>query len=143
MHDIEYGYGDPLRVKVSPEFSLRLQDADYAPQNATISRIQGVMLQYFQACLQPPGSSDVLTLPSCQDAEMECGCAVIYSLVVSDAIRETQARTGKFAREGIAALEQSMAAIYYLPFQCAVSLYFRFSGQSIPNRCKAYLEEQY
>ena len=28
-----------------------------------------------------------------------------------------------------------LAGIYYLPFQAGVMLYFRFSGQSIPNRC--------
>ena len=27
-----------------------------------------------------------------------------------------------------------LAGIYYLPFQAGVMLYFRFSGQSIPNR---------
>ena len=44
-------------------------------------------------------------------------------------------RTGKMAKDGIGALRKSLAAIYYLPFQCGVNLYFRFSGQSIPNRC--------
>jgi len=29
-----------------------------------------------------------------------------------------------------------MAALYYLPFQCGMSLHFRFSGQSIPNRAE-------
>ena len=28
----------------------------------------------------------------------------------------------------------SMAGLYYLPFQAGISLFFRFSGQSIPNR---------
>lgn len=44
-------------------------------------------------------------------------------------------REGKMAKDGIGALQKSLAAIYYLPFQCGVNLYFRFSGQSIPNRC--------
>lgn len=43
-------------------------------------------------------------------------------------------RTGPLAKAGIGALKQSMAGIYYLPFQAATSLFFRFSGQSIPNR---------
>ncbi len=46
-----------------------------------------------------------------------------------------QKREGQLAKEGIGALKKSLAAIYYLPFQCGVNLYFRFSGQSIPNRC--------
>ncbi|BDA45526.1 hypothetical protein COCOBI_07-3130 [Coccomyxa sp. Obi] len=92
VHDIEYGYGDPLRCKVSPEFSIRLQDQDYAAENATISKIQDVMVDYFQK------------------------------------------REGPLAKAGIGALKKSLAAIYYLPFQCGVNLYFRFSGQSIPNR---------
>ena len=43
-------------------------------------------------------------------------------------------RTGPLAKSGLGALKQSMAGIYYLPFQAATSLFFRFSGQSIPNR---------
>jgi hypothetical protein len=43
-------------------------------------------------------------------------------------------RQGPMARDGIGALQKSLAAIYYLPFQCGVNLFFRFSGQSIPNR---------
>lgn len=45
-----------------------------------------------------------------------------------------QKREGPLAMAGIGALKKSLAAIYYLPFQCGVNLYFRFSGQSIPNR---------
>ena len=37
-------------------------------------------------------------------------------------------RKGPMARDGISALQKSLAAIYYLPFQCGVNLYFRFSG---------------
>lgn len=44
-------------------------------------------------------------------------------------------RPGPLAQSGLGALKQSMAGIVYLPFQAATSLYFRFSGQSIPNRC--------
>lgn len=44
-------------------------------------------------------------------------------------------RQGPIAKAGIGALKKSLAAIYYLPFQCGVNLFFRFSGQSIPNRC--------
>ena len=44
-------------------------------------------------------------------------------------------RPGPLAQSGLGALKQSMAGIYYLPFQAATSLFFRFSGQSIPNRC--------
>jgi hypothetical protein len=39
------------------------------------------------------------------------------------------------ARAGLSALQQSMAGIYCLPYICGIMLHFRFSGQSIPNRC--------
>lgn len=44
-------------------------------------------------------------------------------------------RQGRLAREGLGALQRSMAGIYYLPFLTGASLHFRFAGQSIPNRC--------
>lgn len=47
VHDIEYGYGDPLRCKVQPEFSLRILDDSYAKENKKISQIQSVMEGYF------------------------------------------------------------------------------------------------
>ncbi len=34
-----YGYGDPLRTKVTPEFSIRLMDESYAAENKTISKV--------------------------------------------------------------------------------------------------------
>ncbi|CAK0782642.1 hypothetical protein CVIRNUC_005841 [Coccomyxa viridis] len=99
VHDIEYGYGDPLRTKVTPEFSIRLMDESYAAENKTISKIQDVMVEYFRK------------------------------------------RNGPMAKDGISALQKSLAAIYYLPFQCGVNLYFRFSGQSIPNRSEVRHKE--
>ncbi|KAK9831583.1 hypothetical protein WJX74_001220 [Apatococcus lobatus] len=92
VHDIEYGYGDPLRTKVAPEFSLRLLDESYAADNAQIGKIQDLMVDYFKT------------------------------------------RTSDLARGGLNALRLSMAGLYYLPFQAGISLFFRFSGQSIPNR---------
>ena len=44
-------------------------------------------------------------------------------------------RPGPLAKGGLSALKQSLAGIYYVPFPCGMSLYFRASGQSIPNRC--------
>lgn len=90
--DIEYGYGECLRVKVCPQISLRILDADYLEQNKTISQIQDIMVGYFSK------------------------------------------RDSDLARNSIGALKKSHAGIYYLPFQSAMSLNFRFSGQSIPNR---------
>ena len=40
-------------------------------------------------------------------------------------------RDGPMAKDGISALQKSLAAIYYLPFQCGVNLYFRFSGMQL------------
>jgi len=91
VHDIEYGYGDPLRTKVIPDFSLRFVDDDYAAANQQIEGIKKVMVQYF-------GN-----------------------------------RNTNLSKKGLFALENSFAAIYYLPFQSGMSLHFRFSGQSIPN----------
>ena len=34
-----YGYGDPLRSKVTPEFSIRIMDESYAAENKTISKV--------------------------------------------------------------------------------------------------------
>eukprot|EP01080_Neovahlkampfia_damariscottae_P004488 gene4488-7869_t len=43
-------------------------------------------------------------------------------------------RDSKFAKNGIHALLNSHAAIYYIPFCSGMSFHFRFTGQSIPNR---------
>lgn len=43
-------------------------------------------------------------------------------------------REGPMAKNGISALKKSLAGIYYLPFQCGVNLYFRFSGRSFAWR---------
>jgi hypothetical protein len=43
-------------------------------------------------------------------------------------------RDSKFAKNGIHALNNSHAAIYYIPFCSGMSFHFRFTGQSIPNR---------
>ncbi|KAL4434437.1 hypothetical protein ABPG75_000878 [Micractinium tetrahymenae] len=43
-------------------------------------------------------------------------------------------RQGRLAREGLGALQRSLAGIHYLPFLTGASLHFRFAGQSIPNR---------
>lgn len=41
MHTLpRYGYGDPLRTKVTPEFSIRLMDESYAAENKTISKVK-------------------------------------------------------------------------------------------------------
>ena len=47
MHDIETGYGDPLRVKATPDFSIRFLDDTYDEQNKTIASIQTLMMDYF------------------------------------------------------------------------------------------------
>jgi len=92
VHDIEDGYGDPLRTKIIPDFSLRFVDDSYSKQNTTIEAIKNDMVAYFSK------------------------------------------RNSELSKSGIFALNNSFAAIYYIPFQCAMSLHFRFSGQSIPNR---------
>lgn len=93
VHDIEYGYGDPTRSKVDPEFSVRIVDDAYAESNKIINEtVKSVMVEYFKK----------------RDAEL--------------------------AKKGLNALTNSHAAIYYVVFQCGISLHFRFSGQSIPNR---------
>ena len=92
VHDIESGYGDPLRIKVIPDFSLRFVDEEFKEANQKIQQIQTVMVEWFAQ------------------------------------------RPTDLARKGLSALAASFAAIYYIPFQSGMSLHFRFSGQSIPNR---------
>lgn len=36
----EYGYGDPLRIKAIPDFSIRLVDESFAEGNTAIAAIQ-------------------------------------------------------------------------------------------------------
>ena len=43
-------------------------------------------------------------------------------------------RDTKIARDGLNALANTMAGIYFIPFKTGISLQFSFSGQSIPNR---------
>ena len=40
VHDIETGYGDPLRVKATPDMSLRFLDESFVNENAIIADIQ-------------------------------------------------------------------------------------------------------
>lgn len=94
VHDIEYGYGDPLRTKIIPDFSLRFLDKGYDKENKTINTIKDLMAVYFKK------------------------------------------RNSRFSKQGINALNNSFAGIYYLPFHTGMSCHFRFSGQSIPNRPK-------
>merc|ERR1719161_2675195 len=47
VHDIETGYGDPLRVKATPDYSLRFLDETYAAENAQIADIQRRLVGYF------------------------------------------------------------------------------------------------
>ena len=67
--------------------------------------------------------------------ETRIHCAQIQGVMVE----YFKKRQGPIAKAGIGALKKSLAAIYYLPFQCGVNLFFRFSGQSIPNRCVQHL----
>lgn len=92
VHDIETGYGDPLRMKATPDFSLRFLDDTFAKENETIRDIQTHMETYFQQ------------------------------------------RDTKISRDGLTALTNTLAGIYYIPFKTGISLQFSFSGQSIPNR---------
>ncbi|KAL9655011.1 hypothetical protein ABK040_008795 [Willaertia magna] len=93
IHDIEYGYGDVLRCKAIPDFSVRFIDEDYEKVNQFIKTgVQSSMVNYFNK------------------------------------------RNTSLGSNGIFAVENSMCAIYCIPFCCGQSVSFRFSGQSIPNR---------
>ena len=43
-------------------------------------------------------------------------------------------RDSKLSKDGLTALSNTMAGIYYIPFKTGCSLVFSYSGQSIPNR---------
>ena len=49
VHDIETGYGDPLRVKATPDLSLRFLDESYAAENALIADIQRRLEAWYTA----------------------------------------------------------------------------------------------
>ena len=48
VHDIETGYGDPLRVKATPDFSLRFLDDTYAKENETMGMIKELLCSYYK-----------------------------------------------------------------------------------------------
>jgi hypothetical protein len=48
VHDIEYGYGDPLRAKVIPDFSLRFLDSKYSEENKTLDEIRDVLIDFYK-----------------------------------------------------------------------------------------------
>jgi hypothetical protein len=48
VHDIEYGYGDPLRVKIIPDFSLRFLDEQYSKQNQRLQEVRDVLVDYYK-----------------------------------------------------------------------------------------------
>jgi hypothetical protein len=92
VHDIETGYGDPLRVKATPDISLRFLDESFAKENVAIADIQTRMMGYFES------------------------------------------RGTELSQQGLTALKNTMAGLYFIPFKTGISLQFSFSGQSIPNR---------
>ncbi|MEA3357045.1 MAG: hypothetical protein U9Q67_01280, partial [Patescibacteria group bacterium] len=47
VHDIEYGYGDPLRTKIIPDFSIRFIDDTYKKENTEIESVKKQMVKYF------------------------------------------------------------------------------------------------
>ena len=57
VHDIEYDYGDPLRIKVIPDFSIRFLDSAYAKENKQIQHIKDRLLKFFK---QNTKSGDIL-----------------------------------------------------------------------------------
>eukprot|EP01025_Chloroclados_australasicus_P058244 TRINITY_DN7297_c0_g1_i1.p1 TRINITY_DN7297_c0_g1~~TRINITY_DN7297_c0_g1_i1.p1 ORF type:complete len:634 (+),score=93.26 TRINITY_DN7297_c0_g1_i1:202-1902(+) len=48
VHDIESGYGEPLRSKVVPQYSIRLLDESFAAENKKIEEIHNLMVDYFK-----------------------------------------------------------------------------------------------
>jgi hypothetical protein len=50
-------------------------------------------------------------------------------------------RDTPLAKSGLAALANTMAGIYFIPFKTGASLVFSFSGQSIPNREQVKVEK--
>ena len=52
-----------------------------------------------------------------------------------------RSRNTKLSRDGLTALSNTMAGIYYIPFKCGCSLVFSYSGQSIPNRLDVSIEK--
>lgn len=62
--------------------------------------------------------------------------------VIQDHMMEYfRGRDTKIARDGLNALANTMAGIYFIPFKTGISLQFSFSGQSIPNREEIKVEK--
>ena len=64
VHDIETGYGDPLRVKATPDMSLRFLDETFAEENATIADIQQRLEAWYTKRDTPLGRSGLKALSS-------------------------------------------------------------------------------
>ena len=62
IHDIETGYGDPLRCKATPDLSLRFLDETFSKQNASIADIQQRMMAFYASRDTPLAKSGLAAL---------------------------------------------------------------------------------
>lgn len=117
-------YGDPLRCKVRP---CTCCSACHRAHSSSLTR--PTPHRVMPACLQVAPDFSCRLLDESYAAQNDT-----ISKIQDVMVEYFKRRPGPLAQSGLDALKQSLAGIYYLPFQAAASLYFRFSGQSIPNR---------
>jgi len=61
-HDFETGYGDPLRVKAIPDFSLRVADDSARHVNDTIQHLQDILVTWFKKRDKPLARAGIFAL---------------------------------------------------------------------------------
>ena len=135
-----YGYGEPLRCKAIPQFSVRIKDASFAAENDTIIRIQvrctarplratpalPALRSYSEQFNQSDGSfvnaahyihaifRQIYSLKRTNRVKSTCcsyrGSASMQEIMVDD----FKGRNTALANAGIGALSKSSAALYFV-----------------------------
>jgi len=66
VHDIESHYGDPLGVKIIPDFSVRFLNSDYASAQKSFKESQTVLEEYYTARSTPTSKKGLSALQNSQ-----------------------------------------------------------------------------
>lgn len=110
VHDIETGYGDPLRMKATPDFSLRFLDG----RGRVLFEINKIVCLIFMFMLFS------FTLSCCCVSSREDTFAKENATIRDiQTHMETyfRGRDTRIARDGLTALTNTLAGIYYIPFK--------------------------
>ena len=105
LHDIETGYGDPLRVKATPDMSLRFLDESYSEENAAIRDIQDRMMKYYEGRGTPLAERGLAAL-----ATTQCG---IYFIPFKTGISLQFSFSGQSIPNRVQVKEEKGVKIYF------------------------------